>query len=556
MSELKKLSVSADGKYHILSDNNPAYKNKYDEVLAFHNVLNHGQLAPVCLNGKAWHINEHGEAIYINRFDRTFGFYCGAAAAVDKGEWFHIKPDGSALYSQRFSFAGNFQNGITVVCDKEGLYFHLSKNGIPLYDSKWSYCGDFREGIAVVQNEAGLSSHINIEGNFLHQQWFLDLDVFHKGFSRAKDQNGWHHINKKGNSVYPQRYASVEPFYNGCSRVETFDGSLVVIDEKGNKLRILRAGQVDNFSSLSADLVGYWRTFTIAAAVKVGVFENLPASTSDLSIKTSTLPERLHRLLRALGELALVAYENEIWFTLPKGKYLTSSHDMTLATASLEYQNELLQRWYSLVDLMKGDITQENIFEKVSNDPIAVQNHHRMLQSYALKDYSELVPLLGIQPDEIVFDAAGGNGSFSKLLEVEFPESEIVLGDLQGVIDQSTFGRKCVFDLFSKWPIFADKIILARVLHDWNDKNVIDILSNAAKSLKSNGEILVCEMVLDTTSFGGALCDLHLLTVTGGQERTLEHYERLINIANLKIKNKFGSDGLMDVLCLCHKGAD
>ena len=39
------------------------------------------------------------------------------------------------------------------------------------------------------------------------------------------------------------------------------------------------------------------------------------------------------------------------------------------------------------------------------------------------------------------------------------------------------------------------------------------------------------EMLLDERGFGGALCDLHLLAVTGGRERTRAEYERLLEAA-------------------------
>ena len=241
MSILAKHSVSDDGRYHTFADGSPAYSARFDEVLSFHDIDNAYQVAPVCLNSQAWHINETGEAIYPHKFNRTFGFYCGLAAVVENDDWFHILPNGFAVYAQRYVFVGNYQQNIAVVCDKDGFYFHIDKLGKPLYENKWLYCGDFREGIAVAQAENGLSTHIDKQGRYIHSYWFLDLDVFHKGFARAKSDDGWHHIDKSGKPIYAQRYASVEPFYNGFSRVETHFGALQIINEQGDVVRELRA---------------------------------------------------------------------------------------------------------------------------------------------------------------------------------------------------------------------------------------------------------------------------------------------------------------------------
>ncbi len=548
VNHLKQLKVSDDGSHHIFSDETPAYQQRFDEVLAFHAVNNETQAAPVYAQDKAWHISSTGDAIYPNRYDRTFGFYCDLAAVIDSGEWFHIGIDGLPAYPQRYAFAGNYQSDIAVVCGQHGDYFHIDKQGEAIYVSRWRYCGDFREGIAVVQANNGSSSHIDLNGVLLHEQWYDDLDVYHKGFARAKDKTGWHHIDKTGKSIYQQRYTSVEAFYNGCSRVETLDGAILVIDESGDILRTLRSAHVDGFAMLSADLVGYWRTFTVAAAVELGVFEQMPANTHELAKTTQTLPERLARLLRALAELGLVLCDDNGWKVSPKGVYLLPSNNMSLATAAMEYQGDLLQRWYQLAQIMKGEEPQSNIFQKVADDSIRVKNHHKMLSSYALKDYPNLISCLEIKPRDIVFDAAGGTGALAIMLEAAYPEAQIILGDLPEVIEGSQVKDKIEFDLFKPWPIGADKIILARVLHDWSDEHVRRILRRMADALKPNGEVYVFEMLLSNTRFEGSLCDLHLLCVTGGQERTQQQYEQLANEAGLHLKQSISKEGLVTVL--------
>lgn len=550
MSILAKLSVSDDGRYHTFADSTPAYPARFDEVLSFHDIDNSYQVAPVCLNSQAWHINEIGEAIYPHKFNRTFGFYCGLAAVVENDDWFHILPNGFAAYTQRYAFVGNYQQNIAVVCDKDGFYFHIDKLGQPLYENKWYYCGDFREGIAVAQAENGLSTHIDKQGRYIHSYWFLDLDVFHKGFARAKSDDGWHHIDKSGKPIYTQRYASVEPFYNGFSRVETHFGALQIINEQGNVVRELRAAKNDDFGALSADMVGYWRTFTIAAAADLKIFDYLPNNTAQLAIQTNTLEKRLTRLLNALAELGLVKCEQNIWHVLPKGAFLNTNHAMSLASAAKEYRGELMQRWHNLTQLMQEDIKTDDIFKQVSLSEEHTERHHNMLRSYALKDYKELVCYLDIEKGDVVFDAAGGNGLLAQLVLDKFPSSNVILGDLEGVVDSSNFGNKRAFDLFDTWPVKADKIMLARVLHDWNDTDALQIILNAADSLQNNGAIYVFEMLLDEYSFGGSLCDLHLLTVTGGQERTQSQFEALFKKAGLCIDSVIKKNGLVTVMKL------
>ena len=214
--------VSPCETFHLLQGK-PLYVQRYTQVLKYHEP----GLAPVKNGTQAFHIDVYGLPAYSNQFIETFGFYEGLAAVKNEEGWFHITCKGEALYSARYAWCGNFQEGFCPIKDKStGLYFHINREGEKAYQEQYQYAGDFKEGRAVVCNALGLHTHIDYQGNFIHEKWFSDLDVFHKGFARAKDEKGWFHINKSGNPLYQERYAMIEPFYNGISRVETFNGML------------------------------------------------------------------------------------------------------------------------------------------------------------------------------------------------------------------------------------------------------------------------------------------------------------------------------------------
>ena len=536
--------VSHCASHHICENGSPAYKRRFDKVLPFHTP----GLAPVRVNNKAWHIHENGEDAYSQRYDKTFGFYCGVAAVIACDHWFHIKVDGSPLYPDRYEFVGNFQSNLCVVCNNGGEYFHIDLHGLPAYNSRWSYCGDFRESSAVVQRKDGLSTHIDENGKLIHSCWFQDLDVYHKGFARALDEDGWHHINRYGKPIYQQRYAHVEAFYNGCSRVTGKNGSLLVIDETGHVIRSLRPALKDEFSTLSDDLTGYWRTFALATAVKLDIFEYLPETVDQLASRLSLDETRLGRLLLALVEIQVLFIENRKYHATPKGQYLCSSHDMSLRTAAIEYSSELLNRWKNLPDIIRGNTINQDIFQSVAGSSKKRDQFHQMLSSYALHDYTSLIDLLPINNGDEVFDAAGGSGALSKLLAAHYPAARVTCGDLVGVVDEMQHVISIDFDLFQPWPVTADKIILARVLHDWNDTQVIDILIHAGRSLNPGGEILIVEMLVSDDGVHGALCDLHLMASTGGADRRTVDYESLLHSAGLNIASTIKGPGVVSIL--------
>jgi hypothetical protein len=231
----RRAEVAPGGTHHLL-DGAPLYSERFDEVLKFHAP----GLAPVRRGGQAWHVGPSGEAAYARRFSRVFGFYEGRAAVVGEGGSWHIDITGEDVYEGRYAWCGNYQGDRCVVRTAEGVYLHLDSAGRPAYEARHRYAGDYRDGIAVVQGEDGLSTHIDLAGRPVHGQRFIDLDVFHKGFARARDAAGWAHVNRAGRPVYERRFAMVEPFYNGQARVERLDGGLEVIDEGGRTVAVLR----------------------------------------------------------------------------------------------------------------------------------------------------------------------------------------------------------------------------------------------------------------------------------------------------------------------------
>ena len=542
------ITVSPSGTHHV-RDGVPLYGDRFDEVMKFHEP----GLAAVRRDGRAWHIRSDGEPAYNRRFDRTFGFYEGLAAAVAADGWRHVRPDGTDLCDARYAWCGNFQDGRCAVREPGGACLHLTPEGVPAYDARWRYAGDFRDGIAVVQSDDGRSTHIDRLGTPIHGVRFLDLDVFHKGCARARDEDGWMHVDASGRPLYRRRFAAVEPFYNGQARVERFDGGLEVTDEAGSTVMELRPALKSEFAALSDDLTGFWRTQTICAAVELEVFEALPATAAGLARACELEPNRARRLLRALAELRLAADGDGVWRATGRGAFLAAGHPWTLADAAVEYGRSFLSMWESLPRALRADNTWRppDIFGQVAANPGRVASFHRMLASYALHDYGPVADALNLRGGERVIDAGGGVGALAGLLVAAHPQLRVTVLDRPEVVERASRALQSdrvsfqAGDLFAPWDVKGDAAIFARVLHDWDDGPALRLLRQAHCALPSGGRLFVVEMVLTEDGAAGGLCDLHLLAVTGGRERTASEYVALLD------RTGFVHDGLRRLPGLC-----
>lgn len=215
-----------------LYNGNPVFRKKFIEVLKFHAP----GIAPVKDESGSYHIDSSGKALYSERYSRTFGYYCNRATVIQNERWFHLNEKGEKAHSKYFGWAGNYQEYLCSVRDKNNKYFHVDLKGEKIYSDTFNYAGDFKDEIACVKTSKGFYRHIDTKGKFLNQIDFFDLGVFHKNIATAKDKAGWHHINKKGKELYKQRFASLEPFYNGFALATQFDNSKIIIDEAGTEI--------------------------------------------------------------------------------------------------------------------------------------------------------------------------------------------------------------------------------------------------------------------------------------------------------------------------------
>ena len=226
-NDLSKTSLSFDETHH-LQNGVPLYNKTFNRVMSFHPP----GVAAVRDNSGAYHIDFHGNPIYIERYSKSFGYYQGLAAVSNKDGWFHINLLGKALCPSRYDWVGNFQENRCPV-KKDGYYFHINNAGYRVYSHNYRYTGDFKYGIAVVYKLNKLATHIDLDGEEIHGREFLELGIFHKGFAWARDSEGYFHIKKDGSPLYSSRFKWCEPFYNEKAFARSEDDKLGLISENG-----------------------------------------------------------------------------------------------------------------------------------------------------------------------------------------------------------------------------------------------------------------------------------------------------------------------------------
>jgi len=500
---------------HHLDEIAPAYEARFTHVMKFHPP----GVAPVRDFSGAYHIDHLGEALYKNRFIKTFGYYEEIAAAADDEGWCHIDLYGNPFYVERYVWCGNFQEGKCPVQNGKEEFFHIDRLGIPLYQKRYHYVGDFKDGIAVVQRSDGKHTHIDREGRKIHSCWYRQLDVFHKGFSRAQDDTGWFHIQVDGSPIYSERYLSLEPFYNGRAHAQTLEGDLIIINEGGSIVTTLHKAPSQALGTLSGELVGFWKSETIRLAVEIKAIEN-PSLASPV-------------LLRALWEMDVVDEEGTL---TEKGRLLTP--DSFMGEAALMW-HEVHKVWGNLKEVIKEKNPSHHLtFKEACTEKEKLTLYQKVLAGYTREDFSSIAawPLWG-NHQTLIFSGQTGITLAQEILNHHPRVETIVLNrDLPIYKFEAPPGLQTVFqDPLSSWSLEGDGLVLPRFLHYFPDKEALQILKEGHRALKSEGKLYLFELVIDPENPMGGLMALNMLAESGGKLRTQKEWKALLHEAQFKV---------------------
>jgi hypothetical protein len=139
-----------------------------------------------------------------------------------------------------------------------------------------------------------------------------------------------------------------------------------------------------------------------------------------------------------------------------------------------------------------------------------------------------------------VCDIGGGHGHLLCHLLARYPrlrgsvlERPSVLENRDALwADRLDVGDRCEYiggDMFADVPV-ADAYILKMVLHNWSDRECIDMLGNVRQRALPAGRLFVVEHVVPgpRTPHFAKLFDLHMMTWGTGRERSEEEYADLL----------------------------
>jgi hypothetical protein len=308
------------------------------------------------------------------------------------------------------------------------------------------------------------------------------------------------------------------------------------------------------------DLIfGRWRSQTLSAGTELGVFDHLErqkAKTAEtLAPELGADPTLLYRLLRAQATIGLLEEDSSRGFVLTDmGELLRSDHPQSLKPmARLEEGPQHYALWKHLPAMVRDG--KQNAF--IREFGCMAFDHARTSQDYAERFKQAMTSYSAVQSSWALealrgfdfsgthsfCDVAGGYGHLMCALLLAKPGLRGIVLDLPEVVEDvhelwaTKLGlqQRCEYvagDMFEAVPK-ADAYSLKMILHDWNDTECVEILSNIRKAAAGPARVFVVEHVVpqhDVPHFS-KLFDIHMMCWGTGQERTEAQYRSLLERA-------------------------
>jgi hypothetical protein len=315
----------------------------------------------------------------------------------------------------------------------------------------------------------------------------------------------------------------------------------------------------NQFQSL---MTSSWKSQALYVAAELGIADLLasaPRHGAEMAEALGADQQCLQRLLWALSALGICAEREDGNFELTDlGALLQDSSPHSLRATTLWWGRNLWAVWGNLLySVRTGKSAREHLlgtkgFQHLQNDPSAAAIFYRMTIESTRITAQGIASTYDFSGAKRIADIGGGHGEVLARVLTRYPAAHGLLFDLPIAVESASRGfahrnpaleGRCSFvagDFFESIPSGSDVYVLKSVIHDWNDEESIQILTNCRRAMGPSARLLVIEPIMPVRSEASphhetlAQLDLTMMVALGAKERTEAEIRELLSHAQLR----------------------
>ena len=328
------------------------------------------------------------------------------------------------------------------------------------------------------------------------------------------------------------------------------------------------------FTAVVDDLVGLIKSQAIRLAAQLQLADLVkdgPKSLTELAEATGTNKAALYRLLYALANCGYFEEVEPETFAQSERSYALrtdiprSLRDFAIMHGGEEWQWEPWRK--ALESIQTGKPVFPEMFGKdlwnyfQHDNPEAGKRFQRAMSSQSKQFELAIARGYDFSAARTIIDVGGGRGSLLATILQTYPALRGTLFDRESVIEiarQSNFvdgfrDRVTLVsgNFFEAVPSGADMYILKQIIHDWEDPECLQILSNCREAMNADGRVLVIdEMITPGKKIPPviALIDLQLQLLMAGRKRSEAEHRALFETAGLRLTHVWPTDSTYTIL--------
>jgi len=298
--------------------------------------------------------------------------------------------------------------------------------------------------------------------------------------------------------------------------------------------------------------MGFTMCRSLHVIAELGVADALgdtPLSAAALASATGTNSDALNRALRVLSAHGVFASQDGVYVHTPASRLLRSDHPQSMR--SFVRMQGIRALWHVWEDFDHALQTGRSAAEKsmpngfwgyfaenpehnrLFNDAMTGLTHAQVAGIMSAYDFSGF---------KTIADIGGGNGHLLRAVLAANPSAQGVLFDLPHVVEQAkavpsermTFQAGSFFE--HTLPI-CDAYLMKVIIHDWSDREAVEILRAVRGSAPQHAKLLPAEFIIpeDSKPNWTLFVDLIMLGELTGKERTKAEFANLLEESGFRL---------------------
>jgi O-methyltransferase domain len=328
--------------------------------------------------------------------------------------------------------------------------------------------------------------------------------------------------------------------------------------------------ETDPFEILRQISGGYCVARAIHVIAELNVADALgdtAQSAAELAKSVGADPDALSRVLRLVSAYGVFEMEADKFRHSAASHMLRSDHPQSMRAFARMFG--LAINWDAYSELLYSVQTgcpatrrtlPEGFWNYLAQHPEANSIFNATMLAKAQGQIPAIVASRDFSEFKTIGDIAGGRGHLLTAILDATPNATGILFDLPHVVKEASALASARLTLqsgdFFKDPLpRCDAYILMEIIHDWPDKEAVEILQAVRRAAAPGGSLFLIETIVpaDPGPDWSKMLDIHMLTLLGGKQRTLAEYKTLLDQAGLAFQREIDTAaGISIVEAMAH----